>query len=73
MKNDPWVELQAELDRWQEAGKTARFWLRDDDAIEPTPQLERFLVLAECSLAYQPFYLAFALKNPYRHQHHHPP
>lgn len=47
MKNDPWVELQAELDRWQEAGKTARFWLRDDDAIEPTPQLERFLVLAE--------------------------
>ena len=46
MKNDPWVELQAELDRWQEAGKTARFWLRDDDAVEPTPELERLLVLA---------------------------
>jgi peptidoglycan/xylan/chitin deacetylase (PgdA/CDA1 family) len=37
--------LRAELDRWQAAGKTARFWLRDDDAIEPTPALEKLLGL----------------------------
>lgn len=47
MTNDPWVLLQAELDRWREAGRTARFWLRDDDAVEPTPELEQLLVLAE--------------------------
>ncbi|CAN7238750.1 polysaccharide deacetylase family protein [Rhizobium sp. LjRoot254] len=47
MTNDPWAELRAELDRWQQAGKTARFWLRDDDAVEPTPKLERLLVLAK--------------------------
>ncbi|UVC06988.1 polysaccharide deacetylase family protein [Rhizobium sp. TH2] len=47
MTNDPWAELRAELDRWQQAGRTARFWLRDDDAMEPTPELERLLVLAE--------------------------
>jgi len=32
-----------ELDRWQEAGKVARFWLRDDDAVEPTAPLDRLL------------------------------
>jgi hypothetical protein len=47
MRNDPWVELQAELDRWHEAGRAARFWLRDDDAVEPTRELERLLALAE--------------------------
>jgi hypothetical protein len=47
MTSDPWAELWAELDRWQEAGKTAQFWLRDDDAVEPTLELERLLVLAE--------------------------
>ena len=41
MTRDPWLELNAELDRWHKAGKTARFWLRDDDAVEPTPELER--------------------------------
>lgn len=47
MKNDPWKELRAELDRWQEAGRTAPFWLRDDDAVEPSPELERLLAMAE--------------------------
>ncbi|ANL49383.1 carbohydrate esterase 4 superfamily protein (plasmid) [Rhizobium phaseoli] len=37
--------LQRELDRWQAAGRVARFWLRDDDAIEPTPHLERLLAV----------------------------
>lgn len=32
-----------ELDRWQQAGKVAQFWLRDDDAIEPTGALDRLL------------------------------
>ncbi|RVU07464.1 MULTISPECIES: polysaccharide deacetylase family protein [Rhizobium] len=38
-----WEPLRRELDRWQAAGRVARFWLRDDDAIEPTPDLERLL------------------------------
>lgn len=41
--HDIWTPLRTELDRWQAAGKTARFWLRDDDAIEPTPALEKLL------------------------------
>ncbi|MBY4590640.1 polysaccharide deacetylase family protein [Rhizobium redzepovicii] len=40
-----WEPLRRELDRWQAAGRVARFWLRDDDAIEPTPDLERLLAL----------------------------
>jgi hypothetical protein len=35
--------LYRELERWHEAGRVARLWLRDDDAIEPTPALERLL------------------------------
>lgn len=40
-----WQPLVDELDRWQATGKTARFWLRDDDAIEPTAELVRLLEL----------------------------
>lgn len=40
-------ELEAtivgELDRWRQAGKVAQFWLRDDDAVEPTVALDRLL------------------------------
>ncbi|CAN7399528.1 polysaccharide deacetylase family protein [Pararhizobium sp. LjRoot255] len=35
--------ITEELDRWQRAGKVARFWLRDDDAVEPSAPLERLL------------------------------
>jgi hypothetical protein len=35
--------LSAELDRWAEAGLTARFWLRDDDAVADSPALRRLL------------------------------
>ncbi len=35
--------LYRELDRWHAAGRVARLWLRDDDAIEPTPALDRLL------------------------------
>jgi peptidoglycan/xylan/chitin deacetylase (PgdA/CDA1 family) len=42
-----WEPLRRELDRWQAAGRVARFWLRDDDAIEPTPALETLLALTD--------------------------
>ncbi len=35
--------IGGELDRWHQAGKVAQFWLRDDDAIEPTGPLDRLL------------------------------
>jgi hypothetical protein len=38
-----WQRLSQELDRWSDAGRTATFWWRDDDAVAPTPQLERIL------------------------------
>jgi hypothetical protein len=41
-----WDALKMELDQWQEAGRTAHFWWRDDDAVEPTPALEHLLRLA---------------------------
>lgn len=39
-------ELSAHLDWFAERGRTVRFWWRDDDAIEPTPALDRLLALA---------------------------
>ena len=45
-----WLPLQVELARWTNARRIARFWLRDDDAVEPTAALQRLLVLRE---AYQ--------------------
>lgn len=47
MTPDVWEPLREELDRWQEAGTLASFWLRDDDAVEPTDQLEKLLDLTE--------------------------
>ena len=40
-----WKALKSELDRWQEAGLSARFWWRDDDAETPSPALDRLLAL----------------------------
>jgi len=37
--------LLDELNRRQDAGKPVRFWLRDDDAVEPTKALSRFNIL----------------------------
>lgn len=42
----PWDALRAELDAWADAGRTATFWWRDDDAVEPTPALDRLCALA---------------------------
>lgn len=44
--NTAWEPLRGELARWTAAGRTAAFWWRDDDAIEPTDALDRLLGLA---------------------------
>ena len=44
--NDPWTDLRAELDRWSALGRRASFWWRDDDAMAPSPELDRLLALA---------------------------
>lgn len=35
--------LDAELDRWRDAGLTPKLWLRDDDATQPNAALDRLL------------------------------
>lgn len=48
MSNDANMNvLLGELQRRLSAGKPARFWLRDDDAIEPGPALDRLLGLGQ--------------------------
>jgi hypothetical protein len=39
--------LTRELDLWQDSGRVAEFWWRDDDAVAPTPALERLLKLSD--------------------------
>jgi hypothetical protein len=41
-----WLDLLAEFDRWEEAGKVATLWWRDDDAVAPTARLCRLLSIA---------------------------
>ncbi len=41
-----WQPLADELARWNGAGRAARFWLRDDDAVELTDALDRLLGLS---------------------------
>lgn len=40
-----WQPVMAELAQWRASGLTAPLWLRDDDAIEPTPKLDRLTAL----------------------------
>jgi hypothetical protein len=40
-----WQPLIEELDAWAAASRRATLWWRDDDAIEPTPALDRMLRL----------------------------
>ena len=35
--------VKAELELWRQTGATAQLWLRDDDAVEPTPLLEKLV------------------------------
>jgi hypothetical protein len=41
-----WPDLMAELDCWEEAGKVATLWWRDDDAVAPTARLGSLLSIA---------------------------
>lgn len=43
----PWKMLISELDQWAECRRTVSVWLRDDDAVEPTAQLEQLLGLVK--------------------------
>jgi hypothetical protein len=42
-----WVDFERELDLWHAAGRPATLWWRDDDAVRPTPALDRLLALAD--------------------------
>jgi hypothetical protein len=41
-----WQALDEELARWRDAGRTAEFWWRDDDATVPTPPLRHLITLS---------------------------
>lgn len=41
MNTDLWRSAKIELGRWAANGSAAQFWIRDDDACDVTPQLER--------------------------------
>ncbi|TIS82782.1 MAG: polysaccharide deacetylase, partial [Mesorhizobium sp.] len=40
-----WQPLVEELACWRRADRKAEFWLRDDDAVDPTAALDRLLEL----------------------------
>jgi hypothetical protein len=42
-----WADLERELDLWHAAGRPATLWWRDDDAVRPSPALDRLLTLAD--------------------------
>jgi hypothetical protein len=42
-----WQPLRDELLRWADAGRKAKLWFRDDDAIEPTAALDQLLALSD--------------------------
>lgn len=44
---DLWQPVHDELARWRHAGLTPELWLRDDDAITPSPRLDRLISLTE--------------------------
>ena len=41
-----WSDVSQELSRWRSSGIRPVFWVRDDDAVSPTPQLDRLSALA---------------------------
>ena len=42
-----WQAFFDEIARWRDAGRTAEFWWRDDDAARPDPALSRLIALAQ--------------------------
>lgn len=47
MSDAIWRPLLAELDHWSSQGRSIRLWLRDDDAVAPSPQLDALAGLSE--------------------------
>jgi hypothetical protein len=47
MSDAVWSPLLAELDHWSAEGRRIRLWLRDDDAVSPSPQLDTLIQLSE--------------------------
>jgi hypothetical protein len=45
--NIAWQLFFDEIARWRDAGRTAEFWWRDDDAARPDPAVARLLALAQ--------------------------
>jgi hypothetical protein len=45
-KGKLWQPLEDELAHWRGAGMRAQLWLRDDDAVRPSPALDRLIDLA---------------------------
>lgn len=41
-----WQPLRDELSRWSDTGLELPFWWRDDDVIEPTPELDHLAILS---------------------------
>ena len=41
-----WTDLGDELNRWEEEGRTATLWWRDDDAVAPSRRLDDLLIVA---------------------------
>lgn len=69
--HDPEDALRGELEEWSRAGRTARFWWRDDDAVGDCPALRRLLEIAgstgiEVALAVVPEHAAPSLVNMVR-------
>lgn len=61
-----WQPIHDEFQHWRDAGLSLPFWWRDDDAIEPTPQLETLITIATdldmpCHLAVIPKHATSAL------------
>lgn len=75
MTIDPMKTLLDELDAWKDAGKTAEFWWRDDDAAEPSVELDRLLLLSDrfgapCGLATVPAKTGEPLRKGLSHASH---
>jgi len=46
-RSGAWQSFFDEIARWRDAGRTAEFWWRDDDAARPDPALARLTELAQ--------------------------
>lgn len=72
-ESDSWAQLDSELQAWAAIHRTASFWWRDDDAIAPTPALDKLINLSSPAgllLAVIPAKLDTALVSVLAHAPH---